>query len=205
MFGHTFIPFRRFPHVFPVVTSILLVQTVIYIVLLSTGHVNDPNTWVQYGAYIDWRIDQGEWWRYISSTFVHVNLFQLIFISFFLYVFGPQLEWLMGRFFFTIFYLLTGSLANIGYYIFDISGVHTGANGAIYGILGFYLYLYVRRLIDPNSGLGLLLLVVINLVLNWGSIFAYLLSLFGGFLLGMIIIEIRRLKAEEEDEEDQNR
>ena len=204
MFGHTFIPFRRFPHVFPVVTSILLVQTVIYVMLLSTGHGSDPKVWVQYGAYIDWRIDQGEWWRYISSTFLHVNLFQFIFISFFLYAFGPQLEWLMGRFFFTLFYLFTGSLANIGYYLFDIPGVHAGANGAIYGILGFYLYLYLRRLIDPNSGFGLLLLVLINLVLNWTAMLAYLLSLIGGFFLGMIIIEIRRIKAENEDEEDKH-
>lgn len=202
LFGHSFIPFRRFPQVFPVVTSILLVQTVIFIMLLSTGHMNDPKVWVQYGAYIDWRIEEGEWWRYISSTLLHVNFFQFLFISFFLYVFGPQLEWLMGRFFFTCFYLATGSLANIGYYIFDIPGVHTGANGALYGILGFYLYLYLRRLIDPNSGFGLLLLVGINLVLSWTSALAYLLSLIGGFLLGMIIIEIRRLKIEEDHEED---
>lgn len=201
LFGHTFIPFHRFPQVFPIVTSILLVQTVIFIMILTTGQMSDPKVWVQYGAYIDWRIDEGEWWRYISSTLLHVNFFQYLFISFFLYVFGPQLEWLMGKFFFTFFYLATGSLANLGYYLFDIPGVHTGASGAIYGILGFYLYLYLRKLIDPRSGLGLLILVIINLILSWEAAIAYLLSLFGGFLLGMIIIEIRRLKAEEDHED----
>ena len=99
-----------------------------------------------------------------------------------------------------LFYFLlfdTGSLANIGYYIFDISGVHTGANGAIYGILGFYLYLYLLRLIDPNSGMGLLLLVnqfgselVVELSLSFIAVWR--------LLFGMIIIEIRRLKVDED-------
>lgn len=202
VFGHRFIPFIRFPQVFPVITSILLVQTVVFIMLISTGHAHEQAYWVRYGAYIDWRIDEGEWWRYFSAIFLHVSFWQYFFISFALYIFGPQLEWLLGRFFFLFYYLVTGSITYISYHLLEIPGIHTGASGAIYGILGFYVYLYLRKLMDPKTGKGLLVLIAINLLFDLDTAFIHLLALACGCLLTSIMIEIRRLKIEEQEDDE---
>jgi rhomboid protease GluP len=201
VFGHKFIPFIRFPQVFPVTTSILLVQTVVFIMLVSTGQMHEQPIWVQYGAYIDWRIDEGEWWRLISPLFLHVSVLQYVYFSLTLYIFAPQLEWLVGRLLFLIFYLATGSMTYFGYYIFDISGVHTGAGGALFGVLGFYFYLYLRKLIDPRLGFALMVIVGINLLLDLDAFFVHLLAfLFGALLVG-VLIEIRRWTTKEHEDE----
>ncbi|SHE78851.1 rhomboid protease GluP [Seinonella peptonophila] len=198
MFGHTLIPLQRFPMVFPVTTSILLIQLVVFVMMLWSGHPADPTTWVQYGAYVDWRFGQGEWWRLITSAFVNTSFLSLILSFFFHYVFAPQLEWLIGRITFLFFYLFTTLIGNYGYVLFEISGIQLGATSAFYGMFGFYIYLYVRRLIDPNSGKGLILLAFINLALSWHTFFAHLLALIAGFLLASLIVEWKRLQAQVE-------
>lgn len=207
MFGHRFIPLYRFPNIFPMITSILLVQTVVFIVLISTGNMDDPQTWVRYGAYIYWRIDEGEWWRLISSNFLHINYFQYFIVGLTLYVLGPQLEWLMGRIFFLLFYVATGTAAYIGFYLFEISGIHAGGTGASYGILGFYLYLYLRKLIDTETIKIIITLLFLNTLtigysfISLNSVLGYLLALMSGCLLGILIIEIRRFTSKKHDDD----
>ncbi|SEM72356.1 rhomboid family intramembrane serine protease [Lihuaxuella thermophila] len=197
MFGHTWIPLRRFPQVFPVVTSILLVQTVVFVMLLLTGHVQDPSTWVQYGAYERWRVEEGEYWRLFFSLFVHTQFLHFLFTSFSIYIFAPQLEWLLGRFSFLILYLATGVIGNWALYLFDINGIYAGAASSVYGFMGVYLYLYFRRLIDPQSGKGLLVLILINLLLNFKLLAVHLMALITGFILGAIIITLKQNKYQE--------
>jgi rhomboid protease GluP len=180
-----------------VVTSILLVQTVVFVMLLLTGHAQDPATWVQYGAYESWRVEEGEYWRLLFSLFVHARLWHFLFIGFTTYIFAPQLEWLLGRFSFLILYLATGTIGNWALYMFDISGIHAGAGSSIYGFLGVYLYLYFRRLIDPQSGKGLLVLILINLLLNFKLLAVHLMAMISGLVLGAIIISLKQNKYQE--------
>lgn len=203
MFDHTILPLKRFPLIFPITTSLLLIQLVFFVVLWLTGHMTQPDTWIQYGAYVDWRIDQGEWWRLFTSALLNVTIWQLIFTLFTHYVFAPQLEWLLGRTLFLIFYILVIGIGNFGYYLFDISGVQTGCYSALYGMLGFYLYLYFQRIVDPSNGKALLLLTVINLILSLQTFFAHLLALVVGFVFASVVIEIKRLRAQNnQDDED---
>lgn len=193
------IPLRKFPRLFPIVSSLILVQTVFFISILFTGHMNDPHTWVQYGAIDPFRIDLGEYWRYLLSLFLHVSFFQFIFIIFAQYILAPQLEWLFGKMQFLMIFLITGLIGNIGIILFDVDGIHTGASSAIYGLLGVYLYLYVRRLMDLMTGRALLILTVINLFLNLSLLFPHLLALVTGFLLASFIIIIKQLKQSDEE------
>lgn len=202
MFGHKFIPLYRFPNIFPTITSILLVQTVVFIVLISTGNMSDHETWVRYGAYIHWRIDEGEWWRLIGANFLSTNYFQYFIVSITLYILGPQLEWLMGRIFFLLFYVTTGTMTYISLYLFDIPDIHAGGMGATYGILGFYLYLYLRNLIDTDAIKMIYILLFFNtVIIPLDSFLVYLFTLLIGCLLGILIIEIRRFTSNKQDDD----
>lgn len=194
MFGHTLIPLRRFPQVFPVVTSILLVQTVVFIMILLTGHAGNQATWVQYGAFEAWRVNEGEYWRLLSSLFVHAHFLHYLFNSFCLYIFAPQLEWLLGRMCFLMLYIGSGLIGNYGLILFELDIIYAGASVSIYGFLGVYLYLYFRKMIDPNSGKGLLILTLINLLFHYHLIFPHLLALVSGFLLGAMIIFMKQMR-----------
>jgi membrane associated rhomboid family serine protease len=62
----------------------------------------------------------------------------------FLYIFGDNIEDLMGRPRFLVFYLLCGLLATVLQWYFDptLTVPVVGASGAIAGVLGAYFFLY---------------------------------------------------------------
>lgn len=91
------IPFSLYTKLFPVVTGILLLQTVVYFFFLFTGNTDNPKVWVNSGAVIHWRIAEGEFWRLLFSLFLHVNFFQFIMVFFSIYLLSPQLERLFGK------------------------------------------------------------------------------------------------------------
>lgn len=201
MFSHIFIPLQRFPLIFPVTTSIILIQTVVFIMLLFSGQMEQTDTWIRFGAFVDWKFDQGEWWRLLTASFVNVQILQFIISLFFHYAFAPQLEWLVGRFAFLFFYLVTTFVGNMGYVIFDVSGPQLGPDAAIYGMFGFYIYIYLRRLIDPDNGKAMAILVVLNLILSWQNILVHTFAFIVGFILSFVMIEIKRLTSKEEDQD----
>lgn len=191
MFGHTFIPFRRFPQVFPIVTSILIVQTVVFVMLILKGQAFEPQSWIRYGAYEGWRIEEGEYWRFLFSLFLNVNFFQFIFSSLLIYIFGPQLEWFFGKVKFSLLFLITGIMGNVGVYFSNLQGVYTGNDFSIYGFLGVYLYLYAMKSIDPHLGKGLFILTLINLFFHFELLYAHIISLISGFLLTFLFTHLK--------------
>jgi rhomboid protease GluP len=194
LFGHTHIPLRNFPIAFPVVTSILFVQTIVFLMLLFTGSSSDPEMWVRFGALEGWRVGEGDWWRLFISIFIHVGFLEFMITGFFLYIFGPQLEWLMGRIPFLILYLSAGAIFYASIYLLDIPGIYFGASGAIYGFMGVYLYLFLRKTLSFQLWMGFVALSVINLILNWSLAIPYLFAMITGLLLGAIILHFRSLQ-----------
>jgi rhomboid protease GluP len=199
LFRHTLIPFRRFPQIFPVVTSIFVVEIVVFLMYVLSGKGNDPAAWIQFGAFVDWRIQEGEYWRLLSPLFLHVHLAQFLMMGFSLYLFAPQLEWLFGKLSFLFIYLCTGMAGYWGLYLAGVNGVFTGANEAIYGLLGVYLYLTMRGMIHPVMGRMILVFVVINLILSWTLLFGHIVALTTGFILAMIIIQFKSMQPEPVD------
>ena len=66
--------------------------------------------------------------------------------------FGPTLERYIGSLKFVLFFLFTGLLANIAtFFLKPLTYIHIGASGAIFGILGFFLYLALFKKIELNT------------------------------------------------------
>lgn len=197
MFRQPTSTFDAYRKQFPVITMILGAQLLVFAVMTLSGGTTNHEVLVRFGAKVNVLINEGEWWRLITPIFIHIGLMHLLFNSFALYIFGPTAEWLFGRYRFSLFYVLTGVAGNIASYVFNPFSISAGASGAIYGLFGMYVYLFLRakRYVDPDTGKGILVLVAINLVLSLGQgidLAAHLGGLVSGFFLTSVMMHRSR-------------
>ncbi len=110
--------------------------------------------------YLPW-VAQGELWRTVTAGFLHFGLMHIAVNMLSLALIGPGLERAFGRERYGTIYgtaLLGGSAAAMW---FSPDAVVAGASGAIYGLLGAALVLYLRERINPQT-------IIVVLVLNIG-------------------------------------
>jgi membrane associated rhomboid family serine protease len=87
----------------------------------------------------------------ITSMFMHGSLMHLAGNMLYLWIFGDNLESVLGHFRYLIFYLLTGVIAGLSHvFVTAAFGGNTlipslGASGAISGVLGGYIVLFPGR------------------------------------------------------------
>lgn len=86
----------------------------------------------------------------VTSQFLHGGWMHLIGNMLFLWIFGDNLEDLMGHVGFLVFYLASGVAAGLGQLMADPTSAvpMVGASGAIAGVMGGYLLLFPRARID---------------------------------------------------------
>lgn len=86
------------------------------------------------------------WIGMFTAVFGHANWGHILGNMYFLWLFGDNIEWVMGRWRYLGFYLLCGLLAAVATVVLgpqsDLPGI--GASGAIAGVLGAYWVLYPR-------------------------------------------------------------
>ncbi|SFS09778.1 Membrane associated serine protease, rhomboid family [Granulicella pectinivorans] len=92
----------------------------------------------------------GEWWRILTSTFLHFGILHIGMNMYILYQVGPFTELLYGRTRFLILYLLAGLGGSIVSLAIHPLTTSAGASGAIFGVYGALLaFLVVQRGIIP--------------------------------------------------------
>lgn len=121
------------------------------------------------GMYPIYMVNGERLWSIFSSMFLHADIAHLLGNMLFLYVFGNNIEYVMGSLRYLLFYLLSGISAAI-FHVVSISLLPpdallneafaeanpwvvpaVGASGAISGVLGAYLLLYPRGMISAVS------------------------------------------------------
>jgi len=105
--------------------------------------ITNPSTDIllQFGAsYSQLIFEYGQFWRLLTSNYLHIGLAHLLFNMWCLYSIGLELEEFMGSFLFIVTYTLSGifgSLVSCLYYMsIGHNTVSAGASGAIFGIAG---------------------------------------------------------------------
>lgn len=85
----------------------------------------------------------------LMSLFLHGGLMHLVGNMLFLWIYGDNVEYRLGRFNFLICYLLTGVLATLFFALFAPGSMTplVGASGAISGVLGFYFLWFPRNVV----------------------------------------------------------
>ena len=97
------------------------------------------------------------WLSLLSSMFMHGGWMHIIGNMWFLWVFGDNVEDVMGPFRFLAFYLLSGLAAAAAQVVSDPSSAvpMVGASGAIGGVMGAYARLYPRARVSTLLFLGI--------------------------------------------------
>jgi membrane associated rhomboid family serine protease len=100
--------------------------------------------------------DSAPWLTLFSSIFMHGGWFHLIGNMWFLWVFGNNIEDVMGHGRFVVFYLLTGVAAALAQVFAQPSSPvpMVGASGAISGVMGAYVVLFPRVRVHTVIFLG---------------------------------------------------
>ncbi len=87
------------------------------------------------GMKLTEQIAAGQWWRLISSAFVHMDWSHILFNGYGLYVLGPIIEKFYGRWRWLVIYFGAAILSALASYVLN-DAMSGGASGAIYGLVG---------------------------------------------------------------------
>lgn len=188
---------RRFYEKSKVTFTFLAIMIAYFIFMTLNGGTTNIETLIRYGAmFPPFVAEYNEYYRFISSIFIHIGVMHMFFNGYALYVFGPQIERLMGAKKYLLFFILTGIGGNVATYIFNFVSVSAGASGSLFGLFGAFLYLVVRhpQMVTPAGKKSILQLLGINLLLTFAvpsiSITAHLGGLIIGFLLSFVFIKV---------------
>ncbi|WP_130859826.1 rhomboid family intramembrane serine protease [Gracilibacillus phocaeensis] len=178
----------------PYMTYLLLaINLIMFFLLESNGGSTNTETLIDYGAKYNVAILDGEWWRILSSMFLHIGFVHLILNMLALYFIGTLVEGIYGNVRFTLIYFLSGIAGGLCSFAFSPS-VGAGASGALFGLFGALLYFGLKKpnLFFQTIGANVLFIVAINVV--FGFVVpqvdhgAHLGGLVGGFLVAAMVM-----------------
>ena len=143
-------------------------------------------------------VNDGEWWRLVTSGFLHADPIHLLLNMVVLYFLGQMLEPALGHVKFGAVYftsLITGSL---GVMLIEPASAAVGASGAVYGLLGAAVVIMRDRGI-PIMQTVIGPLIIINVLFTFAipgiSIGAHLGGLIGGGVAALLFIQADRRRA----------
>lgn len=151
-----------------------------------------------------------DWMTMFTSMFLHGGWMHLIGNMLYLWIFGNNVEDVMGHARFVVFYLVCGLVALFANALPDTASTipMIGASGAISGVLGAYLLLFPHARVLVAIPLGFFLYTT-RLPAGWVLVFWFVLQLIssimsagsggggiawlahvGGFVAGMLLIPL---------------
>jgi membrane associated rhomboid family serine protease len=142
------------------------------------------------GPYI---VDLHQYYRLLTSGFLHDGLLHILFNMVFLYFMGPMLEPAIGKLNFVVVYFVSLLSGSFGALLFQPDSATIGASTACFGVLGALIVVaHYRGISIWQSGLGLTL--VINIVFSLSiagiSIGGHLGGVAGGAICGWLLVQV---------------
>ena len=193
----------------PVVTQALIAINVIVFLAetasgASLGGVGQGRvgTVYEHGALWGPLITQNhDYYRLLTSGFLHDGLLHILFNMVFLYFMGAMLEPAIGRLNFGVVYFVSLLAGSFGALLFEPQAVTVGASGACFGVLGALIVVgHYRGISIWQSGLAMVLIIniVFDLSVSGISIGGHIAGAVAGAICGWLIIELgerRRMPA----------
>lgn len=177
----------------PVLTYFFLgINLIVFLMMTVAGGSTNSEVLIAFGAKYNPLIVEGEYWRFVTPMFLHIGVFHLLFNSYALYNLGPGIEGVFGRWKFLLIYLFAGATGSLASFYFS-NNISAGASGAIFGLLGAFLYFGYKRpkIFARGLGGGIITALIINLVYGFTATgidnFAHLGGLFGGLIIASVV------------------
>ena len=172
--------------------SLVIVNIIVFIVCTLTGQL----LYNEGAVGLKFVTENGEWYRLITSMFLHANATHIFSNMLLLYVLGVIVEKEVKPVMFLVIYFVSGIWGSLLTFLSEyISGEYIaviGASGAVFGVLGALLALVIfKRVKGRTLQLRRVLLVIIltvcdgftaTNVANW----AHLGGVIAGFIVGVI-------------------
>ncbi|MBY8852682.1 rhomboid family intramembrane serine protease, partial [Saccharothrix sp. MB29] len=127
---------------------------------------------------------EDEWWRLVTSGFLHFGPAHLALNMIALYVLGRDLEPVFGRLRFTAVLRLAARRRCRGVPVRATLSAVAGASGAVYGLMGAMLVAVLRLKLSPGPALGV---IGLNVVLSFTLPGISLLGHLGGLVIGVAL------------------
>lgn len=173
----------------PVATQVLVgINVAVFVLgLVLTAQGTDLT---REGGLIGFEVAGGEWWRVVTSGFLHVSLLHIGFNMLLLWLLGRLVEPAVGSARFVVLYFAALLAGSFGVMVLDPGALTVGASGAVFGLMGAAVVAQRYSGVDPwSTGLGPT--IAINLVLTFLipgiSIGGHLGGLVGGAVAGYLL------------------
>ncbi|MDO5145587.1 MAG: rhomboid family intramembrane serine protease [Eubacteriales bacterium] len=141
----------------PVNTAIAGINLLVFFVLSLMGDVMDAGFMARHGALF-WPavIDGREYYRLLTSTFLHFGLEHLLQNMLLLLLIGSRMERMTGGLRYMVVYMGAGLGASVTSLFFTLARqpqiVSAGASGAIFGVMGGLLWLILKDVLQNRRG-----------------------------------------------------
>lgn len=179
-------------------TAIIIINVLCFLYLELQGSTENAGFMLAHGAmFAPLVVDHGQYYRLVTSVFMHFGVSHLMNNMLVLFVLGDNLERALGHVKYLIFYLLCGVGANLISMTVNLMtgslSVGAGASGAIFGVVGGLVYavgVNRGRLEDLTSRqLGVMILLTLYHGFTSMNIdnAAHIGGLAAGILLGILL------------------
>jgi rhomboid protease GluP len=180
----------------PVVWALIIANLVMFGVELLLGGGTNGSTLHLLGALeSETVLVRHEYWRLLTSPFLHYGALHLGVNLLALYLLGPELERLVGGFKFLLGYLATG--VGAGIWVLTLRWLNwtkpnelVGASGCIMGVIGILAGLLFRDRESPRAGQRLrmiLMMVALETIYDLSTPQVSLAAHLGGFATGVAL------------------
>lgn len=171
---------------------ILYVNLFIFLLLELYGGSTNIETLLMFGAKYNPAIVLGEWWRIVTSMFLHIGLIHLLMNMVALYYLGTVVERIFGSRRFVVIYFLAGIAGGLTSFALNVQ-IAAGASGALFGLFGALLFFgtVYKDLFRQTMGKNLIIILIINLIFGFIvpqiDMGAHLGGLIGGYIASAIV------------------
>ena len=182
----------------PATIALIAINVIVFVIELAgggTGSFSGGGDVIRDAGLHGPDVSDGDWWRVVSSGFLHAGFLHLLLNMYVLYVAGSILEPGVGTPRFLGIYFVSLIAGSLGALIVDPNAVTVGASGAIFGLMAAVVVIARSRGVEQlASQFGLF--IVLNLVLTFSisgiSVGGHIGGLIGGFVAAALVLFVER-------------
>jgi membrane associated rhomboid family serine protease len=134
---------------FFITTGLIGLNVLVFLVMVLRGVsplLPSPQDAIAFGADYGPLTLNGQWWRLVTSMFVHFGIVHIGLNMWCLWNLGRAAEQLMGRASYLLAYFVSGIFSSIASVYWHPMGASAGASGAIFGMAGVLVsYVYLKK------------------------------------------------------------
>jgi membrane associated rhomboid family serine protease len=180
---------------FPATVALIAINVAVFLIEIANGpgglFSEQGSKFIEDFGLFGPFVSEGEWYRLVTSGFLHANFFHIGFNMLILFFLGRLLEPALGTPRFLVLYFASLLAGSFGALLLDPNALTLGASGAVFGVAGAIFVIARGRGLDViASQIGFL--IVLNLLFSLGprniSLGAHLGGLVGGVICALAIV-----------------